>query len=401
MQGDAKFDVIIIGAGPAGIAAALPLLEVGRRVLILERGPLDAAKLPETLVAAESLSPGLAAIVSRVALEAKLPFDVCFISPGGENRLRMEYFGSGKDLKLKRIDRSRFDTLLRQEVLDQGGVILFRENATAVELRQDADQTVMVRHSGQGGERESRAELVIDASGKSYLLKTSLGLTDSGRVLDKRGGWFTHFIVSGRSNLLPAAVNIIPLDAGFLYAIWINPTRLSLGVTLFNPKDEAGELLYRHALAQVDWIQEVIGNAQQVLPVIPVQNRAFRLEQLASAQYLVAGDAGGFMDPFFCNGIQIALETGQSAGKVANEILGSSVERRRELAAAYARSYAATVTRCEEKMTGALAGFGWPIRQRHLTDPHIPYPISAVLAGLSVNAPGDPVAHMRQLREAV
>ncbi|HJX83891.1 MAG TPA: FAD-dependent oxidoreductase, partial [Candidatus Angelobacter sp.] len=57
------FDVIVIGAGPAGVAAAMALLDAGKSVLVLERGPLHPPKLPETLMVETALSLRLSAIV--------------------------------------------------------------------------------------------------------------------------------------------------------------------------------------------------------------------------------------------------------------------------------------------------------------------------------------------------
>src|SRR5207248_11673264 len=60
------FDVIVVGAGPAGCASASLLADRGRRVLLL-----DAARFPRAKACAEYISPGGAAILERLgALQA-------------------------------------------------------------------------------------------------------------------------------------------------------------------------------------------------------------------------------------------------------------------------------------------------------------------------------------------
>ena len=293
-------DAVIVGAGPAGIAAALPLLACGRRIVVLERGPEIAAKLPETFLPFSGLSPRLSHIVGQAASESKLPFDVCFIWPHARRQIRVEFVPDPDDpQEWIRIDRSRFDASLRRAFVEAGGEILFLHNVTAVQLPQDGGQHVRVTFAGPRGQAKLNTGIVIDASGKAAFVKVSLNLDDSGRTLDARVGLFTHLIVDAANRkTLPATVNIVPFENGFLYLIWIDDTRLSVGATLFGIS-RGGEPEFRQALNQVPWLETMISGARQVLPVIPVQNRAYQVRQLASSNYLLTGDAGGFMDPFF------------------------------------------------------------------------------------------------------
>src|SRR5450631_2308869 len=64
-QAQSSFDVIVVGAGPAGSATASLFAQQGRRVLLL-----DAARFPRAKPCAEYVSPGGVAILERLgALE--------------------------------------------------------------------------------------------------------------------------------------------------------------------------------------------------------------------------------------------------------------------------------------------------------------------------------------------
>jgi flavin-dependent dehydrogenase len=396
------FDVVVIGAGPAGVAAALPLLAAGRRVLVLERGPLEPPKLPETLLVTDGSPRVCADLVARVTCEAMLPFDACFIAADGGSRLRIEFTEDGGATRFVRLDRSRFDRLLRQAAVDAGAVLRCNEGVTGVTLAADPQQPALVAHAGAQGPRMTEARLVIDASGKACFLRGALRLEDRGHVLDGRGGWFTHLLVGAAGHeRLPATVNIIPFESGFAYAVWIDATRLSLGLTLFAPTTDPGEMQYEQALARIGWLSALLCDARRVLPVIPVQNRECQVQRLATPQYLVAGDAAGFRDPFYCNGILTALETGDRAGRTALDLLASATAARATIASAYERGYWASIAAGDDRMRRALSRCFEPFDHRHLTDPHVPYPISAALVKLAAHDGGEVATQMGSLRRAV
>jgi len=369
------FDVIVIGAGPAGVAAAMALLDAGKSVLVLERGPLHPPKLPETLMVETALSLRLSAIVQSATEQSQLQTDVCFITPDGSRRMLICYTPSTAP-PLVLVDRKRFDAALRQALLDQGGVILFDQSATAVELLPTGD--IEIRHSGQSGKTASKAKLVIDATGKTCFLKSQLNLATAGVLFDQRTGLFSHFIVDqGARDALPAAINIIPLETSFIYAIWIDDVRISIGVSL-DQGVAASSADFLATIQQVAWLHKLICAGKQILPVLAVQQRIFQVEQLATPKYFLVGDAGGFADPFFCSGIQVALQTGEYAGQCAREVLGCDMQKAESLVREYAKRYQAVAVETRRKLQEALAPLRAQLRPDVL-DPHIPYSISASL----------------------
>ena len=85
MRDETKSDVLIIGAGPAGSAAAAVLAEKGRRVLVLER-----EKFPRYHIG-ESLLPFTFYPLHRLGLIEKMrqsafvrKYSVQFVSPNGK-----------------------------------------------------------------------------------------------------------------------------------------------------------------------------------------------------------------------------------------------------------------------------------------------------------------------------
>ncbi len=64
----ARWDVIVVGAGPAGSATARLLAKAGARVLLLDR-----ARFPREKPCSEYLSPESTRVLERLGTEALLP----------------------------------------------------------------------------------------------------------------------------------------------------------------------------------------------------------------------------------------------------------------------------------------------------------------------------------------
>src|SRR6187397_2343748 len=110
-----RFEVVIIGAGPAGTSAAAILAEFGHRVLVLER-----EKFPRYHVG-ESLLPFTFYPLQRLGLIEKMrqsafvkKYSVQFVSPSGTASQPFYFFNRyGQDVaQTWQVLRSEFDLML-------------------------------------------------------------------------------------------------------------------------------------------------------------------------------------------------------------------------------------------------------------------------------------------------
>src|SRR5438045_4418245 len=168
MSAPEKPEVIIIGCGPAGAAAASILCEHGHSVLVLER-----EKFPRYHIG-ESLLPFTFHPLKRLGLIEKMrksqfikKYSVQFISQSGQASQPF-YFSSRYEPDIAQtwqVLRSEFDLMLMEHARAKGATIL--EEVTVKELLKENGRVTGVRVQLKTGENvEYRAPMTLDCSGK-------------------------------------------------------------------------------------------------------------------------------------------------------------------------------------------------------------------------------------------
>src|SRR5437870_10770428 len=122
------YDVLIVGAGPAGSAAAALLAEAGHRVLVLER-----EKFPRYHIG-ESLLPFTFQPLQRLGLLEKMrqsafvkKYSVQFVSPNGKASQPFYFFDRyDRDTVAQtwQVLRSEFDLMLMENARAKGATVL-------------------------------------------------------------------------------------------------------------------------------------------------------------------------------------------------------------------------------------------------------------------------------------
>ena len=164
-----EYDVLIIGGGPAGCAAATVLAEIGHEVLVLER-----EKFPRYHVG-ESLLPFTYYPLERLGLLEKMrqsafvkKYSVQFISESGKASQPFYFFNRYDRETVAQtwqVLRSEFDSMLLENARNKGATVL--EGATVKELLKERGQIKgVVAQSSDGATINYAAPITVDCSGR-------------------------------------------------------------------------------------------------------------------------------------------------------------------------------------------------------------------------------------------
>ncbi|MDX1563748.1 MAG: NAD(P)/FAD-dependent oxidoreductase [Phycisphaeraceae bacterium] len=324
-----SFDVVIVGAGPAGSSAAAVLAEKGRRVALLEK-----ARFPRYRVG-ESLIPYCWFPLNRLGVIERLDrsdfvvhkHSVQFV--GLDGRLSTPfYFSKHTDHDCARtwqVVRSEFDQMLLDNAAERGAQ-LFTETQARSLLKKN-DRVVGVEATQQGRDVQLNAPVTIDASGRDLFAAQRNGWRVADADLKKIAMWAYYRGAVRDSGLAEGATTVAYLpQKGWFWYIPLPDDTVSVGVVaekdyLYRADQGDPQAVLDREIQLQPWIREHLEPAERISEVRVTGDYSYRSKHCASDGLVLAGDAFAFLDPVFSSGVFLALQSGILAGDAVDAAL--------------------------------------------------------------------------------
>jgi geranylgeranyl reductase family protein len=340
------WDVAVVGAGPAGASAARAAAEAGASVLLIDRATFPRYKTCAGGLVGASLANIPASVLAVVE---DRPRRAVFTLRGART-LTVEDAGPF----LAMVDRQRFDAALVDAAVDAGAV--FRGGVTLREVR-EGDGEVQLETTGG----VLRARIVVGADGSASRVAryvgvryrmTDLGLEDEIPIAADTPWRSTILLDWGRSR--------------GSYA-WVFPKAgvASIGVIQHTGEPDATRAYLAEWKARLG-----VEDAPTVHSSGHLTHWREPDSPLRRGRVIVAGDAGGLLEPWLREGISFALRSGTWAGEAAASAtrdpgrLDDYVRRVRDVLAPEQRSGAILLAVFERFPALLHWALGRPVAQR-------------------------------------
>ena len=316
-------DVIVIGGGPAGATVAALVAQKGHRVVIYEREHFPRFHIGESLI------PCTYHPLERLGMLPKLKashfvrkHSVQFITQHGKlsEPFYFEDHRPHESSYTWQVYRQEFDVMMLDNAREHG--VTVHEGARVLDVIFDGDRAVGVEVLLEDGTRqESRAKVIVDATGQHSMIMRKLNLRDWDPVLKKSAIW-TYYEGAFRDSGKDEGATIIMQTkdkAGWFWYIPLQNNLTSVGVVAGHEylfKNRASNdlgAIFAEEVERCPGVQPRIAGGKRTTQYFSAREYSYKARQTAGAGWTLVGDAYGFLDPLYSSGVLLALQSGQLA----------------------------------------------------------------------------------------
>ncbi len=334
-----RFDIAVVGGGPAGLSAAYTAAMAGAKVILFEK---------DQSIAHNIRTSGVTWIseMERLGMPSKFYNPIQnyrFVSPSNDVIIR------GDAAKSCVLDVRAAYQHLAFLAAREGAQLMIKSIVT--DVIKEGQRVAGVKASTPAGKLTVHSRLVIDASGFSTSVGRKAGVVDQWKRYGV-GAEYECYCDDIDSTTWALMVGQNYSDAGYAWFFPLSKNRVRVGVGIGRPESNAEPLeklnnIIEKRFKPLDAIGD--GKIQPLeLHYGFIPNEGVRHNSIADGLIMV-GDSAGQSNPLVLEGIRYAIEFGRLAGEVGADSLSHNSDR--ESLLQYERSWKA---KAESRIHSAL-----------------------------------------------
>lgn len=351
--------MLVVGGGPAGATIAALLAERGHRVVLLEKDRHPRFHIGESLLPYNLPLLDRLGVREQIETSSMPKHGIEFVSPFHGKSVRYD-FAKAWDKRFPysfQVRRSTFDHILLKNAAAKGAEVIEGCRATSIDFPDDGHPVIMGRDE-DGHARQWTAAFVVDASGRDTLLAAQLEMKER-NPRNNSAAIFGHFTGARR---LPGKaegnITIVWFDNGWFWFIPLSDGTTSVGAVCPAPffKNRGSDLksFFMSIIATSPEIADRLKDASLAGEVTATGNYSYGVKSTSGRNFILVGDASGFIDPVFSTGVYLAMTTAFWGADAVDACLRAPQRAARAL-----REYDART----QKAMGAFTWFIYRIRE--------------------------------------
>jgi digeranylgeranylglycerophospholipid reductase len=279
-----KKRVCVIGAGPAGLAAAVEGVRLGLEIDLFER-----SEIGKHISCAEGFYDSMH-LVGKPRIGVRYKVDEALL------KVEKEYRIDCRKINLWMIDREEWQKDFAAQAKAAGARIFEKTRITS-----DLLLTL-----------ESEYDWIIDASGVPSITSVRYGFRD---YYKRNGAVTVQYVLNGDFSAQGERLKFLafPHYKGYFWVFPKSSTTANVGFGYFDPECKERDFSGKQLWARLDQLMAQERVTGQIIKrtggVVPIRLR----EQLQYGKVLLVGDAAGCASPLHGGGIDTALITGREA----------------------------------------------------------------------------------------
>ncbi|MFN3650133.1 MAG: NAD(P)/FAD-dependent oxidoreductase [Armatimonadota bacterium] len=320
-------DVVVIGGGPAGATTSTLIAQQGFQVRLFERDHFPRFHIGESLI------PETYWVLKRLNMLDKMKqshfvkkCSVQFVNSRGRISEPF-YFTDHRPHECSetwQVRRSEFDTMMLENAAEHG--VEVNQGVRIREVLFDGDRALGVIIQREDGSQERvLAKVVVDASGQSHLIGSKFQLLERDPKL-KKGAVWTYWKGAYRDEGRDEGATIVLQTEdkrGWFWYIPLHDDIVSVGIV--RPFDELftgnrdHETIYQDELEKCPEVKRRVLMGERCDQYRAIKDYTYKAARCAGDNWVLVGDAHGFLDPLYSSGVLLALKSGQLAADAVVE----------------------------------------------------------------------------------